>query len=410
MVKLLITADDFTGALDTGVQFSKQGIHTLVTTDINIDIQKIDSHIEVLVVDTETRHKKADEAYEIVFSLIENAAGNGIKHIYKKTDSVLRGNIGSELSAAMNASGSDRLMFVPAYPDNGRTTIDGVQYVSGIPVAESHFSRDPFDPVINSYIPDIIRQQTDIDTLIIKQNEAIDFNAFRGIFIFDAQTNEDMTGIGHKLDSLDQLKLTAGCAGFAGVLCSLLDFKKHKIVSADFGNTVLVISGSVNKISIDQMNHLKRAGYKGITLTAGQKLDNDYCNSKSFKDYFDLITDALAKKSTAYIEAAGSISDIIEADQTIITKNIGSIVKQVLDDIPIDTLFIIGGDTLLAIMEQLGITQVIPMSELSPGIALSKVLSDKFTFNLITKSGGFGYNNIWDATLGANFIDLTITE
>ncbi len=28
MLKLLVIADDFTGALDTGVQFSKQGIQT----------------------------------------------------------------------------------------------------------------------------------------------------------------------------------------------------------------------------------------------------------------------------------------------------------------------------------------------------------------------------------------------
>ena len=33
MLKLLVIADDFTGALDTGVQFSKQGIQTLVSTE-----------------------------------------------------------------------------------------------------------------------------------------------------------------------------------------------------------------------------------------------------------------------------------------------------------------------------------------------------------------------------------------
>ena len=33
MLKLLVIADDFTGALDTGVQFSRQGIQTLVSTE-----------------------------------------------------------------------------------------------------------------------------------------------------------------------------------------------------------------------------------------------------------------------------------------------------------------------------------------------------------------------------------------
>jgi len=390
MVKLLIIADDFTGALDTGVQFAKQGVKTLVTTDTGIDIQKIDFSIEVLVVDTETRHMTDDDAYKTVYSLVKKSAAIGIKHIYKKTDSVLRGNIGSELLAAMDGTGGDKLMFIPAYPDNGRTTVDGVQYVSGVPIAESHFARDPFNPVISSYIPDIIKQYTDVDTIVVKQDEAADLNRFRGILIFDAKTNDEMTEIGQKLSYSNQLKLTAGCAGFAGILCSLLDFKESIPGSFDFGDTVLVISGSVNKTSLDQMDHFKEAGFKGITLTDEHKLNNNYHDNIHLKELVGFIKNILKQKKTAYIEAVGNESDIIDANQLIITKNIGTTVKQILDDFPVDNLFIIGGDTLFGIMENLGITHVIPMLELSPGIALSKAFSDKYSFNLITKSGGFG--------------------
>ena len=38
MLKLLVIADDFTGALDTGVQFSRQGIQTLVSTETVVHI------------------------------------------------------------------------------------------------------------------------------------------------------------------------------------------------------------------------------------------------------------------------------------------------------------------------------------------------------------------------------------
>jgi len=390
MVKLLVIADDFTGALDTGVQFAKQGVKTLVTTDTGIDMQKIDSSIEVLVVDTETRHMTGVDAYKTVYSLVKKSVAIGIKHIYKKTDSVLRGNIGSELLAVMDGAGSDKLMFIPAYPDNSRIIVDGVQYVSGVPIAESHFARDPFNPVINSYIPDIIKQYTDIETIVVKQDEATDFNKYQGIFIFDAKTNDEMIEIGYKLNCSNQLKLTAGCAGFACILCSLLDFTKSMTGSFDFGDTVLVISGSVNKTSLDQMNHLKEAGFKGITLTDEHKLNNNYHDSIHLKKLVGFIKNSLKQKKTAYIEAVGNESDIIDANQLTITKNIGTAVKQILDDFPVDNLFIIGGDTLLGIMEHLEIKQVIPMLELSPGIALSKAFSDKYSFNLITKSGGFG--------------------
>ena len=391
MITLLIIADDLTGALDTGTQFAKQGIKTLVTTDIDIEMSDIDPNIEVLVVDTETRHKNPNEAYEIVFSLAKKATDGNIKHIYKKIDSVFRGNPGSELLAAMNGAGSKKLMFVPAYPDNGRTTVDGIQYVSGVPVAESHFVYDPRSPVMNSYIPDLIKQNTDVKTKVITSGEETDFNDFYGIMIFDAKTNEDMVEIGCLLNRARQLYLTAGCAGFAGILCNILTFTKHNSESINFGDNILIVSGSVNKTSIKQMEHLKKTGSEGFTLTPGQKQKKDAGDSTQIKELTGFIKDTLTQKGSAYIEAVGSEASIIDADPSTITNNIGVIVKQVADEFPIDNLFVIGGDTLLGVMEQLGINELIPMLELSPGVVLSKVLNGKYTFNLITKSGGFGH-------------------
>ena len=66
MIKLLVIADDFTGALDTGVQFSKKGVPTLVTTDRHVCFQTIGSEIEVLVIDIESRHSSLRQAYDSV--------------------------------------------------------------------------------------------------------------------------------------------------------------------------------------------------------------------------------------------------------------------------------------------------------------------------------------------------------
>ena len=69
MVKLLIIADDFTGALDTGVQFSAHGAVTSVITDPAFDFTKVDSSIQVLVMDAETRHLEPEQAYSVVRKL-----------------------------------------------------------------------------------------------------------------------------------------------------------------------------------------------------------------------------------------------------------------------------------------------------------------------------------------------------
>ena len=64
MLKLLVIADDFTGALDTGVQFSKQGIQTLVSTETVVQYDALPQEIEVLVLNTESRHLTFEQAYE----------------------------------------------------------------------------------------------------------------------------------------------------------------------------------------------------------------------------------------------------------------------------------------------------------------------------------------------------------
>ena len=134
MTRLLIIADDFTGSLDTGVQFAKRGINTLVTVmrDQAVDLT---ADCQALVVNTESRHVPPEEAYIKVRAVTESAMAAGFTHIYKKMDSTLRGNIGSELAAVMDALSDDsqpiwrEITFVPAFPKSGRFTKQGLQYV-----------------------------------------------------------------------------------------------------------------------------------------------------------------------------------------------------------------------------------------------------------------------------------------
>mgnify|MGYP000791884948 FL=1 len=144
MLRLLMIADDFTGALDTGVQLAAHGIPTQVVVG-QADLSACSS--TVLVVDTETRHLPAAKAAEAVARLTRSAVENGVGCIYKKTDSALRGNIGAELAALLKASGARNLPFLPAFPQIGRTTKKGVHYIDGVPVNESPFGIDPFEPV-----------------------------------------------------------------------------------------------------------------------------------------------------------------------------------------------------------------------------------------------------------------------
>ena len=120
MLRLLMIADDFTGALDTGVQLAAHGIPTQVVVG-QADLSACSS--TVLVVDTETRHLPAAKAAKAVEELTRSAVENGVGCIYKKTDSALRGNIGAELAALLKASGARNLPFLPAFPHDRKSVV-----------------------------------------------------------------------------------------------------------------------------------------------------------------------------------------------------------------------------------------------------------------------------------------------
>ena len=128
MITLLIVADDFTGALDTGVQLAGCGARTRVVTDPAFSFEKAQD-AEVLVIDAETRHLPPSQAAGIVGDIVARAAAQKVPYIYKKTDSALRGNVGAELGAMLAASGEKALPFLPAYPQMNRLTRGGVHYI-----------------------------------------------------------------------------------------------------------------------------------------------------------------------------------------------------------------------------------------------------------------------------------------
>ena len=100
MIKLLVIADDFTGALDTGIQFKAKGTLVRVYTPQNQNIfAGLEQGVQVLIIVAETRHMPPAEAGEIVAKIVSQAQQASVSCIYKKIDSALRGNIGSELSA-----------------------------------------------------------------------------------------------------------------------------------------------------------------------------------------------------------------------------------------------------------------------------------------------------------------------
>ena len=403
MVDLLIIADDFTGALDTGVQFTQRGAATCVVTGPKIAYEKLDDDLRVLSLDAETRHLSPELAYHTVAGIVRGARAHGVKYIYKKTDSALRGNIGAELAALYDMTGRT-VHFVPAFPRMNRVVQNGVLYIDGVPVGESVFGRDPFEPVCSSDIKDIITKQTDKKIFKIEDLQHARDLERSEIYLYDAKSVDDMNAIGDELYENGNLNVCAGCAGMAYVLAGKLGFNgsARSVKGLALPEKLLIACGSVNPITVAQLKRAQEKGYSRMLLSTAQKFDKEWLDSAAASECIGrwkrlceetgvcIIDSNDPDESKATLDYAGEHQISLDDLRTGIANVMAGIVKKLLDDRLDATLLITGGDTLLGFMQAIGADMLRPICELVPGIVLSATEYLGKTYYVISKSGGFG--------------------
>ena len=387
MPQLLIIADDFTGALDAGVQFSSLGAKTLVVTENDYDIKKAED-LQVLIFDAETRHISPEAAYKTVYDIVLRAKNNNIPYIYKKTDSGLRGNIGSELAGAMDALGLEEMSFIPAFPAMRRVTRNGIHYIDGVPVAESMFGKDPFEPVKFSDVREIIASQTDK----------------KGIHIYDAETDSEMIEIAGHLGH-EGLRLTAGCAGFAGVLAHFLGYHGKSSEVPEMPEKLFMICGSVNPVTRSQVEYARDNGFKYVSLSVKEKLNPSWPGSpecintaekwlseiSGHNSILDANNPNEISKTNEYISQHNLTPDEVRLN---ISRSVTGAAKSIIDGGLDARLICVGGDTLLALMQAVGVHELVPMFEVEKGVVLTSFTYNAKSYYIMTKSGGFGEKDL----------------
>jgi len=422
MLKLLVISDDFTGALDTGVQFAGKGLATKVLSQIPEDSHKWSGMLEefrfrtqVLVIDAQTRHLNGEEAYEKVWRLVRAAKKAEISYVYKKTDSGLRGNIGKELEAALAASEETYLTFIPAFPDMNRITVGGVHYNEGVPINESAFGRDPFEPVLSARVEDLF-SQVPVRTALYRENSHYERGRGREIGIFDASSQVQIKRITEDLMNQGTLGVMAGCAGFASVVGDFLKAEAWsdeglKTEIAEPGNgkaetspmtkRLMIICGSINEITRRQIEYAQENGMKRITMTPYQQFTQGYLWSDEGRNWLEGLKKDCETGMTCIVETGISrmkemaeyrkenqIS--LEQARITISRTLGQVLKELVEMGLEATFMIIGGDTLAGFMTEAGCGEITVYRELSQGTVLSSVKMEGREQWLISKSGGFG--------------------
>jgi D-threonate/D-erythronate kinase len=284
--------------------------------------------VQVLVINTESRHLPATEAARIVYEAAVSASRFSPWLIYKKTDSTLRGNIRAEFRALQTVFSDRTLIYAPAYPEMGRTVKDGRLLLWGTPVHDTVFASELWNPVYES----------DISVLL----------GDPAVHILDGESSADVREAARLVMTCGTPPFAAGPAALAEALAERLSSPPGRKYQWPSVSRCLVVNGSLHPASAAQ---IALARERGLFDDNWKYLDCD-------------------------VHGAG----LDRAAET------GECVRRLLGSSLVDALIVFGGDTASGIHRALGSPVFEPYGEIVPGVPLS------FCGGMvwITKAGGFG--------------------
>ena len=406
MTQLMLLADDFTGALDAGVQFAEKGASVFVSLCEGLP-ENTDA--DVIVMDMESRHETPEKAYQKIYRQMEYAADRHVPFFYKKTDSTMRGNIGAELAAMLLASGRDILVFVPAFPRMGRTLKEGIFRVNGELLTKTSYARDPFQPVTSDRAVDIVKRQTTLPVHMIDlakeelpQNEDTPV-----ILVCDAQSEQELAEIARHLKPVADKIVLAGCAGFAAYVALYIDGtaqKNTEISPKQSGH--IILCGSINERTRRQVVCAKEKGMKSCLLRP-----DDYLGNGLTKEAKEKIRELSHGNGAVLLYTADREEDIRAAKEYAaangiegenlhlrIAQGLGRIARYCVSDADAGILSVVGGDTLFGAMQGIGPKGLTLQREVMQGVILSKLLLEDGTEKyMLSKAGSFGDETVlWD--------------
>ncbi|WP_438482572.1 four-carbon acid sugar kinase family protein [Oleiharenicola lentus] len=149
---LIVLADDLTGAAEIAAIAHAAGLQAVVHTSLPKSPVKAD----VIVFDTDTRLATPAQAAKRVREITKKLNRWPHDGFFKKTDSVLRGNVLAEIEACAAELQLARTLLVPCNPSLGRIINNGQYLISNVPLHKTNFARDPHHPRLTSDVQKLL--------------------------------------------------------------------------------------------------------------------------------------------------------------------------------------------------------------------------------------------------------------
>ncbi|TVY10863.1 hypothetical protein FPZ49_06685 [Paenibacillus cremeus] len=427
MQRLAIIADDLTGASDSGVQFARKGLRTQVVFDWKaLDAES--AGWDTIVVDTDSRSVPGEAAYGSVRSAAETLKQQKYDWIYKKLDSTLRGNLGQEIDAVMDVFGFEAAVVVPAFPRIGRTTVNGIHYLNGVPIHETEIARDPKTPVPESDIAKLLAGQSKRSAALIELEtlrcgmEAVAARIQTALeamesplIIIDAEADADMERIGQLVSLYGSRLLWVGSAGLADYLPVQAQGGSGQLNALqpmpEAEGQAMLVAGSISRITREQVAQVnEQPNVAAVELDPIALLTSPEAQASEEERCYRALIDSLGQGLDLSLYAGSSPSQVQSAkelgarsglDSSSVSNRIadalGRIAGRIVTEYRLAGLVLTGGDTAKAVCRHLGVHGIELVAELEAGIPLGRLLgADRMM--AVTKAGAFGNaQSLWRA-------------
>jgi D-threonate/D-erythronate kinase len=374
-----VIADDLTGACDVGA--------ALLFWPGRIVVRSLDAPASpddadaLVVVNTQSRTCAPEVAAARVSAALDDVPRSRHGTLLKKIDTALRGPLGAEIDAAMDAVGAEMALVVAAIPEAGRTTVDGIQLVDGIPVDETAFARDPQNPVRDARVASVIeatsRRRARSVALGNDAGAAIANARAEGtsIVVGDATTDLDIHRWASAARKAD-VRVLVGSTGLAHAWlyghAAWRSIPRERMPSRRSDGGVLVVSGSAHPVTATQVSHL--AGARGAAVMPVDVLDVAAAIAR------------LADGETVCVTAPGGASD-----SSAVLEKLSAGALAVLERAAPRAIVLIGGETAHHLLARLGHPRLVIESAPATLVVRTTIAEGALAgMTLVTKGGSSG--------------------
>ncbi len=373
---IAVIADDFTGAAEIGGVGLRHGLNVVIETKVEKD-----EEADLLVIAADTRTLSSECAVKEIKRLTKELLELNPQYIYKKLDSVLRGNIAEELDAQLEISGKKRAIVIAGNPNFKRLIKGGIYYVDGKPLAETSFVKDTEYSIHSSSVIELVGATRPNLTSASVDQPIPDL----GLVIGDVTNEEDMEKWSEVVDSQT---IAAGGAGFFDIILN----KKFKKLSNNteseckLGEKTLYVFGSAYPKSNELIQSIKDSNVFISNMPEGVYWEKDFKKSLLLKWANEIVQQIEdSKRVIITINHSGSN----EKDIAIrIRETVGQLVKIIVDLVEFDDMLIEGGATAAVIFKSLNITRLYPFNEIEPGVIQMNVAGYP-RLSITTKPGSY---------------------